>query len=185
MTSALSGAGGGGGIADRPPTPEGTAFGAAKVPERTAFHTSFWFCATAACSRTLGCTITLASPNCELAPVHRPCSTQKTSSGSGSDPTGTILSFPIIRSCFPPLTNSPASKSNGRLLRLISTSWFTLAPLLYCGTATGRPARDRAKPAAPCSLIITSPLESPSSNVKNGEVSCMEELTTGKIVIFS
>src|SRR5271163_10074 len=180
MISALSAAGGGGGAAGRPPLPAGTAFDAAKVPERTAFHTSFWFCATAACSRTLGCTIVLASPNCELAPVHRPCSTQKTSSGSGSEPTGTILSFPIIRSCFPPLTSSPASKSNGRLLRLINTNWFTLAPLLYWGTATGRPSRERAKATAPCSLTITSPLDSPSSNVKNGEVSCLEELTTGK-----
>src|SRR5580704_9702825 len=66
MTSALSGAGGG-----PTATPPEAALGVARVPERTAFHTSFWFCATAACSRTLGCTIVLACPNSELAPVQR------------------------------------------------------------------------------------------------------------------
>src|SRR5271154_4270440 len=157
----------------------------AVLPDVTAPQPSLWFCPTAACSRTLGCTIVLEFVNCALLPVHRPCSTQNTSSGKGSDPAGTLRSFPIIRSCFPPLTSSPANSSKGRLLRLIRTSWLTLAPLLLCGKGIGRPSRDRANPAAPCSLTITSPLESPSSNVRNAEVSCPEELTTGKIVMFS
>src|SRR5258708_6735561 len=81
----------------------------------------------AALSRTLGWTMVLAAANCEL-PVQRPCSTQKTSRGSGGAPTGTMRSLPMTRSCLPPLTSSPARSSNGRLLRLIRTSWLTEAP---------------------------------------------------------
>src|SRR6184192_789751 len=43
-----------------------------------------------------------AAANC-AAPVQRPCSTQKTSRGSGGAPTGTMRSLPMTRSCLPPL----------------------------------------------------------------------------------
>src|SRR5258708_4822574 len=48
-------------------------------PPATAAHTSVCFWSTTACSRTLGWTMVFDAVNCELLPVQRPCSTQKTS----------------------------------------------------------------------------------------------------------
>src|SRR2546430_14761230 len=80
----------------------------AVVPERTAFQTSACFWLTAACSRTLGWTIVLAAE--KLAPEdQRPCSTQKTSSGSGSAPAGKKRVLAGMGGCFPP----PAGLAGG------------------------------------------------------------------------
>src|ERR1700730_15690000 len=77
-----------------------------------------------------------AAANCAL-PVQRPCSTQKTSRGSGGAPAGTMRSLPMTRSCLPPLTSSPPRSNSGRLLRLINTRWLTEAPVLGCGSDNG------------------------------------------------
>src|SRR5256885_2553629 len=99
----------GAGAAAATPLPAPETSTEAVVPERTAFQTSACFWLTAACSRTLGWTIVFAA---EKFPPEdqRPCSTQKTSRGSGSAPTGTIRSLPMMRSCLPPLTSSPEEK---------------------------------------------------------------------------
>src|ERR1700737_5482775 len=78
-------------------------------PPATAAHTSVCFWSTAACSRTLGWTIVFAAVNCELLPIQRPCSTQKTSSGNGSAPAGRTCSLPTHLSCLPHLPSSPAT----------------------------------------------------------------------------
>src|ERR1700674_3549060 len=99
----------------------GAGDGAAAVPFRTAAQTLSCSLVIAACSRTLGCTIIFPAENC-TPDDHRPFSTQNTSSGRGAAAGGTIRSLEMIRSCFPPLTSSPASNSNGFEPRLISTS---------------------------------------------------------------
>src|SRR5208282_6007491 len=121
----------------------------ATVPPVTEAHTSLCFWFTAACSRTLGCTIVAAAVNCDPAD-QRPCSTQNTFNGNGSAPTGTMRSLPITQSCLPPLTSSPADRINRCLRRLIGTSLFTDGALYLC-TAGRTTPRSLIIESSPCS----------------------------------
>ena len=58
-------------------------------------------------------------------PVQRPCSTQNTSSGNGSPPTGTMRSFAHDAILIAARNHFSSEKKNRLLPRLIRTSWFT------------------------------------------------------------
>ena len=78
----------------------------------------------------------LEAANCDP-DDQRPCSTQKTSSGSGSAPGATMRSLAMMRSCLPPLTSSPARRSKGRLLRLTQDQliYGRAAIVIGCGSS--------------------------------------------------
>src|SRR6185437_2972376 len=153
----------------------------ADLADATSSHTFCWFASTIALLRTLGCAITDAcvSNFVELA-THRPGSTQKTERSTGSLSAGTMRSLAKTRSCFPPVTTSPASRISGRLELFTSTRRFTSAPRRYCG---GKGLRRRFMPGtAPTSVTTTSPERMPSSRVMKPLVSCDLAETTGKMV---
>src|ERR1039458_8330942 len=79
--------------------------------------------------RTLGCAICdFMEPKCSDEATQRPGSTQNTDRSMGSDLGGTMRSTPITRSCLPPVTTSPASRSRGWSELLIRTNRFTASP---------------------------------------------------------
>jgi len=87
----------------------------AEFAEPTLDQTLFWSLSAMAGMRTLGCAICdFIESKLLLLPTQRPGSTQKTLRSTASGPDGTIRSAPMTRSCFPPVTISPASRSNGR-----------------------------------------------------------------------
>ena len=119
-----------------------------------------------------------AVPNCMVDPVQRPGSTQNTPRSMGSLSAGMMRSAPMTRSCLPPVTISPASKTSGRLELFTSTSWLTWAPV--SGAGVGLP---RTRPRTlPDSVTTTSPDFNPSSSVRNSRVSCEVAATTGNTV---
>ena len=106
-------------------------------------------------------------PKCSLLATQRPGSTQNTLRSTGSLSAGTMRSFPITRSCLPPVTISPARSSNGRFELLISTNRFTSA--FSRRTAGVRPLRISPR-TFPYSVTTTSPDRKPSSSVRNSPV---------------
>src|SRR4051794_6048439 len=129
--------------------------------------------------RTAGCAI--CAPmllNSFVEPVHRPGSTQKTLRSTGSLCGGTIRSLPMMRSCFPPVTISPASSNNGRSELFSSTSLFTSALPLY-GRCLGRRIIIGSCPA---SVTTTSPERTPSSRVRYHDASRALAATIGNTV---
>ena len=127
--------------------------------------------------RTLGCAIwDFSAPKWSDEATHRPGSTQNTDRSIGSDFGGTMRSTPITRSCLPPVTTSPASKSSGRSELLISTRRLTSAP-----DCRGIRVPGRTKPCSePASVTTTVPDRNPSSSVSNGAVAYSGAADDGK-----
>src|SRR5258708_21204644 len=164
-----------------PPALLGAAADIAAFDSLTLFQTSCCCLSAITLFRTLGWAITDAcvSNLLELS-IQRPCSTQNTERSTGSLSAGTILSLPTTRSCFPPVTTSPASRISGRLELLTSTNRFTSA--LFGCWYIGRGWRRIIPAIFPTSVTTISPERMPSSSVINPLVSWTFSATTGKIV---
>src|ERR1035438_8259785 len=119
-------------------------------------------------------------PKCSDEATQRPGSTQNTDRSIGPDFGETIRSTPMTRSCLPPVTTSPASRSKGWSELLIRTRRFTSAP--DC-RGMGEPGRTNPR-SEPASVTTTEPARIPSSSVSRRPVSFSAPPTTGKILRF-